>query len=50
VVLHYRRRQPVRDAAGAVLRTVEEDGLDVSRRRPDGSWRIHIAHAFTVED
>ncbi|MGV0852353.1 YybH family protein [Mycolicibacterium phlei] len=40
----------VRDAAGAVLDTVEEDGLDVLRRQPDGTWRIHISHAFTVAD
>jgi len=39
----------VRDAAGAVIETVEEDGLDVFRRQPDGTWRIHISHAFPVE-
>jgi len=37
----------VRDAAGE-LDTIEEDGLDVFRRQPDGTWRIHLSHAFTV--
>lgn len=40
----------VRDSEGRVLETVEEDGLDVFRRQPDGSWRIHISHAFPVGD
>ncbi len=39
----------VRDSEGRVLETAEEDGLDVFRRQPDGSWRIHISHAFPVE-
>ncbi|WP_299565432.1 nuclear transport factor 2 family protein [uncultured Mycolicibacterium sp.] len=39
-------RLTVRDAAGAVIETVEEDGLDVFRRGPDGTWRIHRSHAF----
>ena len=39
----------VRDASGEVLETVEEDGVDVFRRQADGSWRIHISHAFTRE-
>lgn len=36
----------VRDKAGTVLETVREDGVDVFRRQSDGSWRIHISHAF----
>ena len=37
----------VRDTSGKVLETVEENGLDVFRRQADGSWRIHVSHAFT---
>jgi uncharacterized protein (TIGR02246 family) len=37
----------VRDASGKVLETVEENGVDVFRRQPDGSWKIHVSHAFT---
>ena len=37
----------VSDKAGAVLDTVVEDGVDVFVRQPDGSWKIHISHAFT---
>jgi uncharacterized protein (TIGR02246 family) len=37
----------VTDAAGKVLDTGIEDGLDVFTRQPDGSWKIHISHAFT---
>jgi uncharacterized protein (TIGR02246 family) len=37
----------VKDASGTVLETVREDGVDVFRRQPDGSWKIHISHAFT---
>jgi|SRR6478609_5358203 len=36
----------VKDASGKVLETVREDGLDVFRRQPDGTWQIHISHAF----
>lgn len=39
----------VRDAEGKVLETVEENGVDVFRRQDDGSWRIHVSHAFTQE-
>ena len=39
----------VRDAAGRVVVTVVEDGVDVFSRQPDGSWKIHISHAFTKE-
>jgi uncharacterized protein (TIGR02246 family) len=35
------------DKAGKVLDTGVEDGLDVFRRQADGSWKIHISHAFT---
>jgi len=35
------------DKAGKVLDTGVEDGLDVFRRQPDGSWKIHVSHAFT---
>ena len=38
----------VRDTSGAVLETTEENGVDVFRRQPDGSWKIHISHAFSV--
>ena len=37
----------VRDTSGNVLETVEENGLDVFRRQADGSWKIHVSHAFT---
>lgn len=39
----------VADAAGKVLATVREDGVDVFRRQPDGSWKIYISHAFPQE-
>ena len=39
--------QTARDTSGKVLQTIHEDGVDVFRRQPDGSWRIHISHAFT---
>lgn len=39
----------VSDASGTVLETVEENGLDVFRRQPDGSWKIHISHAFPLD-
>jgi uncharacterized protein (TIGR02246 family) len=35
------------DKTGKVIDTGVEDGLDVFRRQPDGSWKIHISHAFT---
>lgn len=38
------------DASGKKLDTGVEDGLDVFRRQPDGSWKIHISHAFTQKD
>ncbi|MGH3640674.1 MAG: YybH family protein [Mycobacterium sp.] len=37
----------VTDAAGKVLDRGVEDGLDVFTRQPDGSWKIHVSHAFT---
>jgi uncharacterized protein (TIGR02246 family) len=37
----------IKDASGKVLDTMEEDGVDVFRRQPDGSWKIHISHAFS---
>jgi uncharacterized protein (TIGR02246 family) len=37
----------VTDKSGKVLDTGVEDGLDVFRRQPDGSWKIHDSHAFT---
>jgi len=37
----------VRDTSGNVLETIHEDGVDVFRRQPDRSWKIHISHAFT---
>ncbi len=39
----------VRDASGRVLETVKENGVDVFRRQADGSWKIHVSHAFTQE-
>ncbi|CAN5394863.1 SgcJ/EcaC family oxidoreductase [soil metagenome] len=39
----------VRDASGRVLETVAEDGVDVFRRQPDGSWKIVVSHAFPLE-
>jgi uncharacterized protein (TIGR02246 family) len=32
---------------GKVLDTGVEDGLDVFVRQPDGTWKIHVSHAFT---
>lgn len=37
----------VRDASGAVVEIVEEDGLDVFARQSDGSWKIRVSHVFT---
>jgi uncharacterized protein (TIGR02246 family) len=37
----------VTDKLGKVLDTGLEDGLDVFKRQPDGSWKIHVSHAFT---
>lgn len=37
----------VKDASGKVVETIHEDGVDVFGRQPDGSWKIHISHAFT---
>jgi hypothetical protein len=39
----------VTDTAGAALETKVEDGLDVFRRQPDGTWKIHVSHAFTKD-
>jgi ketosteroid isomerase-like protein len=36
----------VKDSSGKVLETVKEDGVDVFRRQSDGTWQIHISHAF----
>ena len=36
------------DNKGKVLDTGVEDGLDVFVRQPDGSWKIHLSHAFTT--
>jgi ketosteroid isomerase-like protein len=38
----------VADKSGKVLDTMVEDGLDVFQRQADGSWKIHISHAFTA--
>jgi len=40
----------VKDKQGRLLETARENGLDVLRRQPGGQWRIHISHAFPVED
>ena len=37
----------VTDPEGKVLDTGVEDGLDVFRRQPDDTWKIHVSHAFT---
>lgn len=36
----------VTDASGKTLETTREDGVDVFRRQADGSWQIHLSHAF----
>jgi ketosteroid isomerase-like protein len=36
----------ITDASGQVLETSKEDGVDVFQRQSDGSWKIHISHAF----
>ncbi len=38
----------VRDASGATLETVREQGIDVFERQPDRSWRIRVSHAFPM--
>jgi ketosteroid isomerase-like protein len=38
----------VKDRDGKVLDTIREDGLDVFRRQADGSWKLHISHAFAM--
>jgi uncharacterized protein (TIGR02246 family) len=40
----------VKDRSGKVLDTVKENGVDVFRRQSDGSWKIHVSHAFTQKD
>jgi hypothetical protein len=37
----------VTDESGNGLDTGGEDGFDEFRRRPDGSWKIHVSHACT---
>jgi uncharacterized protein (TIGR02246 family) len=37
------------DTSGKVLETIDENGVDVFRRQADGSWKIHVSHAFTQE-
>jgi uncharacterized protein (TIGR02246 family) len=37
----------VTDPVGKVLDTGVEDGLDVFVRQPDGTWKVHVSHAFT---
>ncbi len=36
----------VTDSFGMMPETTREDGVDVLRRQPDGSWKIAISHAF----
>lgn len=36
----------VRNAEGKQLETIRENGVDVFRRQSDGSWKIHVSHAF----
>lgn len=36
----------ITDASGKVLEKSQEDGVDVFQRQPDGSWKIHVSHAF----
>jgi len=40
----------IKDALDKLLEEFPEDGVDVFRRQPDGSWKIHISHAFSVRD
>ena len=35
--------------AGKIQNVIVEDGLDVSQRQPDGTWKIHISQAFTQQ-
>ncbi|MFO1036872.1 MAG: nuclear transport factor 2 family protein [Geminicoccaceae bacterium] len=37
----------VRDAAGKLLESTEEPGLDLFRREPDGTWRIFRYLAYS---
>jgi uncharacterized protein (TIGR02246 family) len=37
----------ITDKSGKVVDTGLEDGLDVFKRQPDDSWKIHVSHAFT---
>jgi len=38
----------VLDASGTALEIVQEQGIDVFRRQPDGSWKIRISHAYPL--
>jgi uncharacterized protein (TIGR02246 family) len=38
----------VTDAAGNIVETIKEDGLDVFLRQPDGPWKLHISHGFAA--
>ncbi|TQC46944.1 hypothetical protein EEB14_23425 [Rhodococcus sp. WS4] len=40
----------VTDASGTVLENARESGVDVFRRQPDGSWKIHVSHAFPLDE
>lgn len=38
----------VKDAAGNIVQTIKEDGLDVFRREPNKPWKLHISHGFAA--
>jgi uncharacterized protein (TIGR02246 family) len=38
----------VTDTEGAVVETTRENGVDVFQRQSDGTWKIHISHAFPL--
>ena len=38
----------ITDSSGILLESIRESGVDVLRRQPDSSWKIHVSHAFPM--